>query len=217
MKRHDYSTLLIWAALLVTVTRYAGAFIASDIGRIDGWVSNVFAVLMGFTGLGMGVLDVLGSAYVFDGWRRIMPRSGQSWPARFKVLTGFIAGMFICGVGILVPFTVSRVQGVGMADVLIGASIWLWAVLVNVAPYLLIGGVVVGQSGVVMVREEATNMQPVAQPVAPELPQPPTMSKRERILELRQAQPDATKTQLAQQVGVSRQYVDKVISIAEKR
>jgi len=216
-KRHDYSTLLIWAALLVTVTRYAGAFIASDIGRIDGWVSSVFAVLMGFTGLGMGVLDVLGSAYVFDGWRRIMPRSGQPWPARFKVLTGFIAGMFVCGVGILVPFTVSRVQGVGMADVLAGASIWAWAGLVNTAPYLLIGGVVVGQSGVVTVREDATTMQPVAQPVASELPKGATKSNRERILELHVAQPDATRLQLAQQVGVSRQYVDKVISAAEAK
>ena len=68
-KSRDYSTLLIYAALGVTVPRYIGAFVASDVGQVTGWVSDALSVLMAVSGVGMGVLDILGMAYIFDGWR----------------------------------------------------------------------------------------------------------------------------------------------------
>jgi MFS family permease len=149
-KRRDYASVLIWAAVLVTVVRYAGAFIASDLGEITGWVSEALSLAMGLTGLGMGVLDVLGGAYIFDGWRRSMPRAGQKWPFRFRTLTVFAFGLFAIGIWILVPFTVSRVSHQTMEQVLgIGWGLWTWSVAVNVAPYILIGGVVTGNVGVV--------------------------------------------------------------------
>ena len=127
-KQHDYTTLLIWASVLVTTARYAGAFMASDMGELTGGWSEFINVLMIFTGLGMGVLDTLGGAYLFDGWRRAMPRAGQGWGFRFKVLTGFVFGMLLVGVGILVPFTVSRIRHESIAVVLGGLD-WAWAVL----------------------------------------------------------------------------------------
>jgi MFS family permease len=149
-KRRDYASVLIWAAVLVTVVRYAGAFIASDLGEITGWVSEALSLAMGLTGLGMGVLDVLGGAYIFDGWRRSMPRAGQKWPFRFRILTVFAFGLFAIGIWILVPFTVSRVSHQTMEQVLgMGWGLWTWSVAVNVAPYVLIGGVVTGNVGVV--------------------------------------------------------------------
>lgn len=149
-KRHDYASVLIWAAVLVTVVRYAGAFIASDLGEITGWVSEALSLAMGLTGLGMGLLDVLGGAYIFDGWRRSMPRTGQKWPFRFRILTVFAIGLFAIGIWILVPFTVSRVSHSTMEQVLgNGWGLWTWSVAVNIAPYLLIGGVVTGNVGVV--------------------------------------------------------------------
>ena len=54
---------------------------------------------------------------------------------------------------------------------------------------------------------QATTTQPVAQPRQPQA----TKGNREVILELHHAQPDATHAQLAQIIGVSRQYVDKVV------
>lgn len=151
-KRHDYSTLLIIAAILVTTVRYAGAFLVSDLGQVTGWASEVLSIAMAFTGLGMGLLDVLGGAYIFEGWRRTMPRSGQSWPFRFKVLTGFVIVLFGAGIGILVPFTVSRISHQPMDQVLgYGWMMWGWSLLVNLAPYILIGGVVTGNSSVVAV------------------------------------------------------------------
>jgi hypothetical protein len=149
-KRHDYSSLLIWAAVLVTVVRYAGAFVASDQGTISGLASEVFGLLMGLSGLGMGLLDVLGGAYIFEGWRRALPARGQRWSFRFRVLTGFVFSLFGSGIGILVPYTVSRVSHQEIYAVLGGGwGLWAWSVLVNVAPYILIGGVVTGNVGVV--------------------------------------------------------------------
>jgi hypothetical protein len=142
---HDYSTLLIWSAAVVTVVRYAAAFIASDMGEITGTLSTIITWLMGLSGLGMGILDVIGATYLFDGWRRTMPAAGKTWPFRFRVLTIFVLALIATGVMILVPFTVSRVTHESMADVL-GRGWWLngWALLVNIAPYLLIGGVAIG-------------------------------------------------------------------------
>lgn len=145
-KGHDYSTLLIWSAAVVTVVRYASAFIASDMGEITGPLSSVITVLMGFSGLGMGILDVLGGAYLFDGWRRTFPAAGKGWSTRFKVLSLFVFALVITGVLILVPFTVSRVTHESMALVLEREGLWWWALLVNLAPYLLIGGVAVGNN-----------------------------------------------------------------------
>jgi MFS family permease len=146
-KRRDYSDILILSAILVTVVRFAGAFIASDLGYLEGWISNALSIGMGITGLGMGVLDVLGGAYIFDGWRRTMPQAGRRWPFRFKVLTVFVFAVLGVGVAILVPFTVSRVQRVALQAVLgNGLYLWGWAFLVNVAPYLLIGGIATGQT-----------------------------------------------------------------------
>lgn len=141
---HDYSVLLIWSAAAVTVVRYSAAFIASDVGEIQGTLSKVITVLMGISGLGMGILDVIGGTYLFDGWRRTMPRNGQAWSSRFKVLTFFVFALMTTGVLILVPFTVSRVTQTSMAQVLVNGSLMWWALLVNLAPYLLIGGVAIG-------------------------------------------------------------------------
>jgi len=153
-KGHDYSTMLIWAAALVTVVRYSAAFIASDVGQITGVASEVITFMMGISGLGMGVLDTFGGAYLFDGWRRKMPANGVAWSFKFKVLTVIVFALIFTGVLILVPFTVSRVTQTSMADVLSHGALNWWAFLVNVAPYLLIGGVSVGNQ-VVTVRTES--------------------------------------------------------------
>jgi hypothetical protein len=144
-KGHDYSTLLIWSAALVTVVRYAAAFIASDSATIETSISQIITYAMGLSGLGMGFLDVFGGAYLFDGWRRAMPKNGQPWPFRFKILTFFAISLIANGILILIPFTMSRVSGTSMHAIL-GSGFWLfgWSLVVNIAPYLLVGGVITG-------------------------------------------------------------------------
>jgi hypothetical protein len=145
VNKKRYSTLLIWSAALISVVRYMGAFIASDVGSITGWASEALVILMGITGVGMGLLDSIGTAFLFNGWRMTMPKTGYKWPFKFKILTFFVFGLIIDGLIILVPFTVSRVTGVGMGTVL-GNDIWWWATAVNISPFMLLGGVVSGNA-----------------------------------------------------------------------
>lgn len=148
MRKKQYSTLLIWSAALISVVRYAGAFIASDVGSITGWASEALIILMGITGIGMGLLDSIGSAFLFNGWRITMPKSGSKWPFKFKILTFFVFALIFDGLVILVPFTVSRVIGEGMGLVL-GTKVWWWATAVNLVPYLLLGGVMSGNANMI--------------------------------------------------------------------
>jgi hypothetical protein len=148
VNKKRYSTLLIWSAALISVVRYMGAFIASDVGSITGWASEALIVLMGITGIGMGLLDSIGTAFLFNGWRMTMPKTGYKWPFKFKILTFFVFGLIIDGLIILVPFTVSRVTGVGMGTVL-GKEIWWWATAVNISPFMLLGGVVSGNANMI--------------------------------------------------------------------
>ena len=153
----DYSKMLIWASALVGVVRYSAAFLASDMGEITGNLSTIISALLGLSGLGMGFLDTVGGAYLFDGWRKAMPKNGQAWPFRFRVLSIFVFLIFATGLGILVPFTVSRVAHETMALTLGPTGIWLWGLAVNLAPILLIGGVATGQH-VVKVAEDGGQM-----------------------------------------------------------
>lgn len=142
---HDYSELLIWAAALVTVVRYAAAFIASDATEIPVWLSELITIAMGISGLGMGVLDVIGGAYLFTGWQKKMPKNNDPWSFKFKVLSFFAIGLIVNGILILIPFTASRVSGNTMFHILgNGFFLYAWSAVVNIAPYLLIGGVAVG-------------------------------------------------------------------------
>ena len=142
-KGHDYSTLLIWAAGLVGMIRYSAAFLASDVGQIVGVTSQLITLMLGISGFAMGILGTFGTTYLFDGWRKKMPSSGQKWPFKFMVLTFFVMLAFAAELAILVPFTVSRMEHSTMSAVL-GGGVWWWSTAVNIMPMLLLGGVSVG-------------------------------------------------------------------------
>lgn len=142
-KGQDYSTMLIWAAALVGMIRYAAAFLASDVGEIMGVTSQIITFLLGVSGFAMGLLSTFGTAYLFDGWRKKMPATGQAWSFKFKVLTYIVFAAFVMELIILVPFTVSRMRHDSITDVLQNGD-WWWSMAVNVMPMLLIGGVSVG-------------------------------------------------------------------------
>jgi len=152
-KGTDYSKLIIWSAALVGMIRYAAAFLSSDLGMITGGLSEFVTVLLGLSGFAMGVLGTLGTTYIFDGWRQKMPATGAKWNNKFIALTVFVALAFIVEVLILVPFTMSRVLHVSVADVLRG-GVWWWSTAVVVMPLLLIGGVSLGNQIVTVAQSE---------------------------------------------------------------
>lgn len=152
---NNYNELLIFSAALVTVVRYAAAFIASDATEIGPTLSLIITYAMGLSGLGMGILDVIGGAYLFTGWQKKMPKNGDPWSFKFKVLSFFAIGLIVNGILILIPFTMSRVAGVSIHHILgDGVLLFGWSAVVNVAPYLLIGGVAVGNTIVTVATEE---------------------------------------------------------------
>lgn len=142
-KGHDYSTIIIWASILVGMVRYSAAFLSSDIGMITGALSETITILLGISGAAMGLLGTLGTAYIFDGWRQKMPASGVHWSNKFIALTLFVFAAFFCEVVIIVPFTVSRIRHESIA-VILGNWDWLWSMAIVIMPILLIGGVSVG-------------------------------------------------------------------------
>lgn len=157
LKGRDLSSELIWAAALVGMIRYAAAFLASDVGQIMGITSEIITVLLGVSGFAMGILGTFGTTYLFDGWRKKMPASGQRWAFKFNVLTGFVVLAFVCELAILVPFTVSRMEHTTMSAIL-GGGVWWWSTAVNIMPMLLLGGVSVGNQVVSVSSQDAGNI-----------------------------------------------------------
>lgn len=142
-KGHDYSTIIIWSSALVGMIRYAAAFLASDLGTITGILSEAVTFMLGVSGFFTGILGTFGTAYLYDGWRRKIPAAGVKWQNKFKVLTVFVMAALFAEVLILVPFTMSRVTHVSVADIL-GGGVWWWSTAVVVMPIILIGGVSLG-------------------------------------------------------------------------
>jgi len=129
----------------------------SDVGVITGISSEIFTGFLVLTGIGMGILDVVGGGLLFNGWSKTMPRTGDRWSARFKVLTFVVFGLVVSGLFILVPFTIARTSQETITEALGGkGSIfhWTWATMVNIIPYLLIAGVFVGNKLVTSLEAE---------------------------------------------------------------
>ena len=147
MNLKDWVSRLVWATVLVTVVRYSAAFMASDVGQITGFSSDVVTFFLTLTGLGMGILDTLGGGLLFNGWSKVFPKAGTRWSMKFKILTFCVVSLIVSGMIILVPFTMSRLAHESVLDALGGKTsnwAWIWAGMVNFIPYILIIGVFAG-------------------------------------------------------------------------
>lgn len=159
MKLKDWADRLIWATVLISVVRYAAAFVASDVGQITGTPSNILTFFLSLTGLGMGVLDTIGGGLLFNGWSRVFPKTGHAWGLRFKILTLCVFTLIFSGLFILVPFTMSRLAHESVLDALGGKTSfwsWVWSFMVNLIPYVLIAGVFTGNKMVSSLEEETS-------------------------------------------------------------
>lgn len=157
MKLKDWAERLIWATVLISVVRYAAAFAASDVGQITGVWSSVLTFFLSVTGLGMGVLDTIGGGLLFNGWSKVLPRHGTRGSARFNILSICVFTLLVSGLFILVPFTMSRLSHESVLDALGGKNsfwAWMWSLMVNLIPYVLIAGVFVGNKMVTSLETE---------------------------------------------------------------
>lgn len=147
MNTKRWAGWLVFATMLMMVVRYSAAFAASDMGQITGTGSDVVTFLTGLTGIGMGILDTAGGGFLFSGWSRVFPKNGQAWSMKFKVLTVCVFGLLFSGMFILVPFTMSRLSHESILGTLGGKNsffAWTWSAMVNLIPYIIVGGVFTG-------------------------------------------------------------------------
>lgn len=163
----NYGKILMWSAILVSMPRWAGAFISADVSQIPHWVNEVLHYANLLAGFGMGFLEVLAAAYMLDAWGKLKPKASwnaKSYDHKWKVLTGFIVGLFILMPFILAPYIVSRMANVSINETL-GNDIfrYLWSISVVLSPAFIVGGVSVASGELV---ENETKTEAVSKPVA---------------------------------------------------
>jgi hypothetical protein len=167
----DLGRVLLWAAVIVSAPRWAGAMLAADMNHIADGLSAFLNLANTVSGLGMGVLEVIATAYLLDALRQAKPtytvtRKGiaverRNW--RFYGIAFFVVGLLAMTPLVLAPYLVSRMAGEDVAAVL-ATRVWqyVWATTVVVVPVFVVGGVAFSQAGLVTVGSHA-NPQQVAE------------------------------------------------------
>lgn len=149
MKTWDAGKWLMVAAVLVSMPRWAGAFISADVETLPDVVSQGLNTLNVAAGLAMGFLEVAAAAFMLEAWGKMKPKAtwnAKGYSHRWKVLTGFIIGLFVLMPFILAPYMVARMTGQTVAGVLHYTGImYAWSVAVVLAPAFVIGGVAVAR------------------------------------------------------------------------
>jgi len=225
----NYGRALMWAAVIVSMPRWAGAFISADVAAMPAWVDAALNGANIVAGFGMGFLEVMATAYMLEAWGRLRPKARHNQKSinyRWKVLTGFIVGLFLLMPFILAPYVVSRMGGVTVHEAL--AHSWLryvWSVAVVLSPAFIVGGVAFAQDGGGIAsnkparRTAPPRQQPVAQPVA----KPVAQQRRQhratnpdeligtarQVYEIYKRNPRALQREVAAEIGISRQMVSR--------
>jgi len=144
------SQWLFWLGVLVSVPRYAGAFLIADVGELTGLASEVLTAVNILGGVGMGLMvaissgilwEMIGKERVFY-YRQVSGAKEQFINPRFIIVAMFGGVIALLEVVIVVPYILSRVNHLPVTAVL--GKFWLggWAVAVAVAPVLMVAGVV---------------------------------------------------------------------------
>jgi MFS family permease len=154
----DLGRVLLWSAVIVEAPRWAGAMLAADLKEINSWLSTALNTGNTVSGVAMGLVNVVATAYMLDALRRERPtttvhrktgtQDRANW--RFYGMLVFVAGLLALTPFVLAPFMVSRMTGETLEAVL-GSMPWryVWATTVVLAPIFVIGGVSFAQPGLV--------------------------------------------------------------------
>lgn len=225
----DYGKVLMWSAIIVSMPRWAGAFISADVSQIPTWVNELLHYANLFAGFGMGFLEVLAAAYMLDAWGKLKPKSSwnaKSYNHKWKVLTGFVIGLFVLMPFILAPYIVSRMSGTSINETLSNNIFrYLWSISVVLSPAFIVGGVSVA-SGELVENETETKPQtkpnnakvkkPKNETAKTDLPEVDNLSGTKKLVFIEtKRNPNATQQEIAEMlqenhgVSISRQMVGK--------
>jgi hypothetical protein len=160
----DLGQVLLWSAVLVEAPRWAGAMLAADLKDVNGVLSSALNTGNTISGVAMGLVNVVATAYMLDALRRERPvitvhrKAGNfdkaNW--RFYGMLIFVIGLLVLTPFVLAPFMVSRMTGLALETVL-GTAMWqfIWSTTVVLAPIFVIGGVSFAQPGLVRISDQS--------------------------------------------------------------
>lgn len=197
MKTDWLANVIKVAAILTAAPRWVGALLGAEGFALPAdWLAWWVPVSAGLSA-GMALVEGLAFAYVFEAWRNQQDKDGDNllW---FALISATIF------VGVLAPYIAASVTHTTLDKILTnGFALAAWSVAVGASTIAIVASVGYAQKQRVAKRpkQDATTTQP-----------DDPKSNRERIIEYHQAQPLAKSAIIAQQVGVSRQYVDRVLS-----
>lgn len=173
-KGMDLGRVLLWSAVLTESPRWAGAMLAADMHRVDGWVSYGLNIANIFSGLAMGLLNVVAMAYMLDALRHELPtrttRAGKTnISLKFWGILGFVVGLILLTPVVIAPYLVARMNGLDVAGVLTDRNAQFgWSIAVVIAPVFVVGGVAFAQNGLVKLSGDS----PVSEKAPGEMPEP---------------------------------------------
>lgn len=147
-KKQDYGSLIIFMAIAVGLPRWAGAMMAADGIQIIGWLSDVFKMAYGISGLGMAVLEVISIGYIFESIRSTNAFNGKI--PNLKFWGSVVFGLIILALIplILTPYMSAQINQQALTVVLADMGLSLtWLVAVVIAPLVIIGGVSFARAG----------------------------------------------------------------------
>lgn len=229
----NYGKVLMWAAIIVSMPRWAGAFISADVSDIPHWVNEALHYGNLIAGFGMGFLEVLAAAYMLDAWGKMKPKASwnaKSYDHKWKILTGFIVGLFVLMPLILAPYIVSRMTSVTIGIALKYSFVqYLWSIAVVLSPAFIVGGVSVANGELVENETEKKPKQetktkpietktekPKQETVKRVSPEVEELSGTKKLVFIEtKRNPDATQQEIAEMlqekhgISVSRQMVGK--------
>lgn len=151
INRYWLGRALIISAVVVSVPRYAGAFLVADAGSVEGTFSEMLAFANAIGGAFMAPLEVIGAVFLLASLGDIKRKTvyvrnkerHEKWNERWVGVAAFTVALHLLAPIILSPYVVSRVMNTTVASALQSSYllVYLWSFAVVIAPILVIGGV----------------------------------------------------------------------------
>lgn len=219
----DLGRGIIVAAIIVSMPRWAGAFISADVQEIPTLVNQVLYIGNLVSGIGMAIVEVVGAAYLLDAWGHMKPRRTHNQKRvdhRWKLLTISIILLFTFSILILAPYMVARMNGRHVSEILPTALQYIWNGLIVVSPALIVGGVAIARDGLVSVkgpkavteRAKLAAKRPKAKPKMPNTQslEFQALATREKVRLIVAAGSKLNNVEIGKLAGVSRQRIGEL-------
>lgn len=213
-----FEQMLMVAAILVSGPRWVGAFLMIENIELAGTAAKIFSIALVISGVGMGIVEVAGSAFLFQAIPRV--KGKRRLQIVWAAFWGSIAVMLL----VQVPYLMAVQDGVTVSEMLAQTNAILaaivkgiWSFSTVLATILIVGGVAATQDSLVPKRETVKTASPVAVERPKEEPEPESEPSYIGMLKEYLNNPQQSQTKLAEILSISRPRIGQLIKVAEKK